>query len=223
MGDLHVCMGSSMRVAPANSMPMMSKMMGGKIVMMNLQATPIDEMCDLIIHEKIDKIMEMTMTKLGYQIPDFRRFYRLKLSMLDNNRKMHITGIDTNGACYVLFKSLKFIGLGPSATTYPKRANQKQPFEELIRENTANAAKPFHVICEFHGHYNEPLLDITVPFDKLKEAGSIEFEMVYHVGNSVFEVVRMLKGAEREYVGDAKFVPMKTDRRESSVGRNSRN
>ena len=133
IGDLHVCMGSSMRVSPANQMPMMTKAAGGKIVVMNLQKTPINEYADLVIHETIDKIMEMTMRKLGYPIPDFRRFYRLKLTMQDNNRKMQITGIDTNGACYVIFKSLKFIGLGPSTVTYPKRQNQKQPFEELLQ------------------------------------------------------------------------------------------
>ena len=153
IGDLHVCMGSSMRVSPANQMPMMTKAAGGKIVMMNLQKTPIDDSCDLIIHETIDKIMTLTMKKLGIPIPDFRRFYRLKLSMLDNNRKMHITGIDTNGACYLIFKSLKFIGLGPSAITYPKRANQKQPYEEILQQNTANSNKPFHIVCEFQGHY----------------------------------------------------------------------
>ena len=67
------------------------------------------------------------------------------------------------------------------------------------------------------------MLDLTVPFDKLKEAGSIEFEIVYHVANGVFEVVRMLKGREREHLGDAEFAPIKSDTRESSVGRSSQN
>ena len=36
LSDLHVMMGSSMRVSPANQMPLMSKMGGGKLVMINL-------------------------------------------------------------------------------------------------------------------------------------------------------------------------------------------
>ena len=77
------------------------------------------------------------------------------------------------------------------------------------------------MVCEFQGHYNEPLLDITVPFDKLKEAGAIEFEIIYHVANGVFEVVRMLKGEEREHLGDAEFAPIRTASRGSSAGRSS--
>ena len=59
--DLLICMGSSMRVAPASSMPNYTKSMGGKVVMINLQATPRDSTADMVIHERVDKVMEMLM------------------------------------------------------------------------------------------------------------------------------------------------------------------
>jgi len=54
--DLMVCMGSSMRVSPANMMAMTTAIMG-KVVMVNLQKTPMDDACVLVIHEKCDKVM----------------------------------------------------------------------------------------------------------------------------------------------------------------------
>ena len=183
--------------------------------MMNLQATPIDQICDLIIHEKIDKVMEMVMRKLEIPIPEFRRSLRLKLSLENNNQKMLLTGIDTNGDCYVLFKMLKVTGLGPSAVTLPRRAADKQPYEQAV---TAQA-KNVKIVCEFQGHYNEPKLELSIPMDKLREHGSLEFEMVFHVPTEQFEIVRILKAENREFLENAKFTVTAVPKRESSAAR----
>ena len=60
-----VCLGSSLRVNPAASLPVATKMTGGKIVIVNLQKTPCDKMAKLVIHAKIDDVIEMLMDKLG--------------------------------------------------------------------------------------------------------------------------------------------------------------
>ena len=204
VADLHVCMGSSMRVSPANQMPLMSKMAGGKIVMINLQKTPINDHCDLVIHERMDKVIDMVMKKLEIPIPEFRRSYRLKMSLSDDDKKLDLTGVDTNGDCYSLFKSLKITGLAPGAqVSLPRNANQKQPYSQAVSPQTAQQLK---IQCEFEGHYYEPYLEITAPMDKLREHKSVEFEMVFHVPTGKFEVVRMLAGAERAHIGDANFV-----------------
>lgn len=78
--DLVICMGSSMRVPPACLMPFKALENGGKVVMCNLQATVWDEDCYLVIHEKLEKIIEMLMAKLEIPIPDFTRTFRLKVS-----------------------------------------------------------------------------------------------------------------------------------------------
>ena len=62
-----------MRVSPANLYPEMTKSAGGKVVIINLQKTPLDELCDLVIHEKIDTVIELLMSKLQIEIPRFRQ------------------------------------------------------------------------------------------------------------------------------------------------------
>ena len=120
--DLCLCMGSSMRVNPACEMPLGCIPNGGKIVIVNLQKTPADYAASLVIHERIDKVVKLLMKKLEIPIPDFRRSYRLKVSMNKNGRSMGFTGVDVNGACYTLFKKMVVSGLGASNQAYPQNA-----------------------------------------------------------------------------------------------------
>ena len=59
---------------------MMTKQRKGKVVIINLQKTPVDEHADIVIHEQVDKVMELLMKKLNIPVPEFRRTYRLKLT-----------------------------------------------------------------------------------------------------------------------------------------------
>ena len=122
--DLVVAMGSSMRVSPANMMPITSVWQGGKFVMINLQKTPVDEAAHLIIHEKVEKVMELLMQKLEIPIPEFRRSYRLKVFLSPDKKAVNYTGLDTNGAVYTLFKTLKICGIGNTDATFPTRGSK---------------------------------------------------------------------------------------------------
>ena len=56
--DLMLCLGSSLRVSPANLIPVNMKMVsGGKYVIVNLQQTPLDGSADLIINARIQTVM----------------------------------------------------------------------------------------------------------------------------------------------------------------------
>jgi mono-ADP-ribosyltransferase sirtuin 6 len=59
-----LCLGSSMRVAPANQIPINMTWNGGKYVIVNLQKTPLDEMADMVIHGRIQTVMAKVMEKL---------------------------------------------------------------------------------------------------------------------------------------------------------------
>ena len=48
-------------------------------------------------------------------------------------------------------------------------------------------------------------LTLTVPMDKIRQLGSIEFEMVFHVANRKWEEVRMVNSETRELLGNAHF------------------
>ena len=122
MSDLVVCMGSSMRVQPACQMPMGCKLNGGKMVMINLQRTPADECCDLIINEKVDKVIKMVMEKLEIPVPVFKRSYRLKVSLDSDQNGLKFTGVDVNGACYTIFKNLRIEGIATAAASLPANA-----------------------------------------------------------------------------------------------------
>ena len=103
--DLMLCVGSSMRVTPAADMAAETPDNGGKLVIINLQKTPLDKGA-LCIHAKIDDVFELLMKKLDMKIPQFclKRYGELKIT--DN--KVFLSGIDLSGAPYSIFKSTNY-------------------------------------------------------------------------------------------------------------------
>lgn len=176
-------------------MPFEAHKNGGKVVMCNLQATVWDEDCQLVIHEKIEKIMTMLMAKLEMPIPDFTRTFRLKVSKKQataakgasaaaprQQNDIQFTGVDQIGRVFTHFKGLNIKGLTPAAATFPQARGQSiQPF-------TVQATKQndFTVQCTFFGHYDEPTLTLKVPQELLNQHGTLEFDMVYHVPSGQF-------------------------------------
>jgi NAD+-dependent protein deacetylase sirtuin 6 len=52
--DLVLCLGTSLRIQPANQLPLKAK----RFVIVNLQQTPMDEQAALIVRERVDIVME---------------------------------------------------------------------------------------------------------------------------------------------------------------------
>ena len=73
----------------------------------------------MVIHERVDKVIELLMSKLEIPIPDFRRSYRLQVSLSEDGQNVLLKGIDTNGANYTIFKSLKVVGLSQTEKKFP--------------------------------------------------------------------------------------------------------
>ena len=61
--DLVICLGTSLRIEPAGSLPLRAK----QFVIINLQVTPIDDKAALIIKAPVDLVMENLMSHLGYE------------------------------------------------------------------------------------------------------------------------------------------------------------
>ena len=61
--DLILAMGSSLRVNPAADMCKQNHSKG-KLVIVNLQTTPLDQWAFMNIHTKVDDVMEMLMKEL---------------------------------------------------------------------------------------------------------------------------------------------------------------
>jgi len=69
--DVCLVLGSSLTVSPANELPKNTKNNGGKLVIVNLQDTPLDRKCDLRIYAKTDKLCSLLADLLSLQVPEF--------------------------------------------------------------------------------------------------------------------------------------------------------
>ncbi|GJN13001.1 hypothetical protein PR202_ga31334 [Eleusine coracana subsp. coracana] len=54
--DLVLCLGTSLQITPACNMPLLSIRNGGRVAIVNLQATPKDKKASLVIHGHVDKL-----------------------------------------------------------------------------------------------------------------------------------------------------------------------
>jgi len=57
LSDLFIVIGSSLVVQPAASMPLVAKRNGAKLVIINRDPTPYDNMADMVIHGQAGPIM----------------------------------------------------------------------------------------------------------------------------------------------------------------------
>lgn len=149
MSDVHLVLGSSMRVSPANMMVMTSAMLGGKVVIVNLQKTPFDGLAEFVIHGMIDDVMERLMKKLDMDIPEFKLERWAKVTLQDKN-SVKIAGIDSLGDPYTLF---------PKVFVNGKESNQN---------NITSTSEPVKMEFSFQGHYNEPNLEFNIPYELLE-------------------------------------------------------
>jgi NAD-dependent deacetylase len=62
--DLMIVVGSSLEVYPASEIPMMAKRAGAKLVIVNLEPTPADEMADVLIHANAAEVLPEIMRRM---------------------------------------------------------------------------------------------------------------------------------------------------------------
>lgn len=78
--DLVLCLGTSLRIFPANQMPLKAK----KFAIVNLQQTPMDDTAAIIVRERTDTVLKDVMEQLGYksddenESPEIERLWKLK-------------------------------------------------------------------------------------------------------------------------------------------------
>jgi len=99
--DLAICLGTSLRVSPANSLPAITKSNGGSLIIVNLQETLLDNMATVKLHEYTDRVLQHIMGHLKIKIPAYgappahpfrprpegsRRSRRLSLEPLDTEQ-----------------------------------------------------------------------------------------------------------------------------------------
>lgn len=78
-----ISLGCSLRVAPANQIPINMTSNGGKLVLVNLQKTPIDPFAEFVIHARIQTVMVKVMERLDIPIPAFKLDRWAEVELID--------------------------------------------------------------------------------------------------------------------------------------------
>ena len=198
--DLVIACGSSLRVAPASSMPELAVANGANFVNINLQKTPLDPLCTMNIFGLMDNVFELLMDKLGYTIPEFRLERRLKVSLASDKKSVNFTGIDKNGACFSLFKSITVGGLAHTTQALPSAKENVQPYKVAKAKNNGH----FSVKLEFQGHYEEPCMNLKIPFALLEDMVEMVYVMMYSPKTGKWESV-MIHDAKDECMGPSEY------------------
>lgn len=172
--DLCIVLGSSLRVFPAADIPEQMIKRGAKVVICNLQKTPLNKMCALEVHERIDQVMIGLMDKLDLKIPTFK--LRRRFVIDTSTEGLQILGYHlVHDIPYSHIKEAHVI-LGQKEKYHPDmkilkdQRMTKEPFYVRLPSNVELfLGKPLcaTVTLTFYSHYNEPGLileeEITSP------------------------------------------------------------
>ena len=177
MADLCLAMGSSLRVTPAADIPELTSRRG-KLVIVNLQKTPLDDSAHLVIHAFCDTVMGMVMEKLGLPVPEFRLTRRLKISKIleaprgckEMSECLYFQGIDVDRCPFSLFPQIE--------------VRKKNVSHKLRREPMKVYEKKFQgaytVIMHFQRHYSEPSLSVDIVPERIPVGGFLVLTMDYN-------------------------------------------
>jgi len=152
--DLCLVLGSSLTVTPAADMPRTVGVRGKNLVIVNLQATPLNGYAAMIINAKIDDVMVRLMTKLGLDIPQFRLKRFITFDIVGTQKQgycLQVKAVDGDGTPFELFNKGTLIT--PKQTT-----DQTEPLEFPVKE--VNLLRKSKIKLEFFGHYAEPNLEL---------------------------------------------------------------
>ncbi|KAM7189023.1 DHS-like NAD/FAD-binding domain containing protein [Naviculisporaceae sp. PSN 640] len=180
--DLCLVLGSSLTVTPANEIPGIvgaRKKSGRKLVICNLQSTPIDRLATLRVFAKTDELMVRVMEKLGVEIPAFILRRRLVVEVkVDGGTERHsvrVYGLDVDDTPASFLKSVRLENNRRCITREPFLINFKGGLEDDL-------GMKLKLELEFMGHYGEPNLEIVHDLAPAKEKEGEVVRAVYRLG-----------------------------------------
>ncbi|KAI0414687.1 NAD-dependent deacetylase sirtuin-7 [Xylaria grammica] len=157
--DLCLVLGSSLTVSPSNEIPeTVGQRRGAKLVICNLQSTPIDRLSDVRVFSKTDNLMSRVMAKLGLPISSFILRRRLTVQMEtgeDKRQQLVVRGIDVDGTPATFLQSVRL--------DYNRRVVRSEPFVISLR-SLPEPGTQMKLELEFMGHYSEPNLEVEYTY-----------------------------------------------------------
>ncbi|GKT89308.1 transcriptional Sir2 family protein [Colletotrichum tofieldiae] len=179
--DLCLALGSSLTVPPACTIP---ESVGkkkrsrtnpdrGRLVVCNLQSTPLDHLSELRVWAETDDLMVRVMEKLGLGIPEFvlRRRLVVEVEAVGEDRfQVGTRGVDVDGTPATFLQSVRMEG--------NRRVVRAEPFVIAFRAESGGGME-LKLELEFMGHYGEPNLEIVQEYngeEKLEARYMLEYK-----------------------------------------------
>jgi len=179
--DLFLVLGSSLTVSPARDLPFDTLKNKGKLVICNLQATPLDKYASLIIHARCDEVMQGVMEALKLAIPPFILHRHLQISHRTTEEKseIQVVGVDLDGipASFLKAATIK-LPWRPPRGQYLSKEPIKIVFETSkipVHDQPTSVGIDLH----FMGNYNEPDASLTYsirPAEEVTKKFTLDFD-----------------------------------------------
>jgi len=220
--DLVICLGTSLRVEPANKIPALTRKNGGKLVICNLQKTPKDYQANLRLFAKCDKIMQYLIQKLSITLPIYTRYECFIIKILSSkNGRLILTILGEDGYQPSFIRCVDITLSGKFITT----VNNTFQYEWLYETNQSLISITIH----FTSCYNlEPLKldqEITQASDVNIEINQTVnlYSLDYNIRNIKIEEPVIISNnqkklkAELKHKEKQKVKSIKTDPEESII------
>eukprot|EP01006_Ploeotia_vitrea_P012727 TRINITY_DN33643_c0_g1_i1.p1 TRINITY_DN33643_c0_g1~~TRINITY_DN33643_c0_g1_i1.p1 ORF type:complete len:455 (-),score=48.37 TRINITY_DN33643_c0_g1_i1:220-1449(-) len=187
--DLHLVFGTSLTVRPANDLPRTTarnKDKNGKLVICNLQKTPLDNLATLRIYARCDEVLERVLhiLELGekrddgkFVAPNFLLQRRVALWRTNDEEQtedssstttttskpsqctLHVDGVDSDGTPFSLLRSAKLVKVNGENIEPIVSLHEPHVFPCGVLGNAVSA----EFELDFYGHYSEPSLCLALP------------------------------------------------------------
>jgi len=164
-GELHLVLGSSLTVSPACTMPKRTKKNGGKLVICNLQKTPLYDYADINIHAPCDYVMSEVLSRLGLtpEVWELKRKivvgvqYRLNADNVPDAFQLVVNGVDpsNDNVPATLFKKIE---IQTPDTPLCDLTGDWIPIGKGLQKKAVVGVR-----LHFMRHYGEPHYDLKHP------------------------------------------------------------
>ncbi|KAM0330202.1 hypothetical protein ACHAQA_004376 [Verticillium albo-atrum] len=186
--DLCLALGSSLTIPPASEIPeTVGRRRAGKLVICNLQSTPLDRLASQRFYAATDDVMIAVMGKLGLTIPEFRLRRRLIVDLEttgEGRHRLDVKGVDVDDTPATFLQSVKI--------EYTRRPARTEPY--VIQFNAPlQVGTPLKIELEFMGHYGEPNLEILHEYNSVKD-GNTQYGLEYNPQNGEWVTSILKKG-----------------------------
>eukprot|EP00163_Fabomonas_tropica_P023072 TRINITY_DN40353_c0_g1_i1.p1 TRINITY_DN40353_c0_g1~~TRINITY_DN40353_c0_g1_i1.p1 ORF type:complete len:381 (-),score=76.60 TRINITY_DN40353_c0_g1_i1:175-1317(-) len=150
--DLYLVLGSSLRVTPAADMPAETP---GKLVVCNLQRTPLDNRCAMRVHHKCDAFMRIIMDELGLTPPPFKLRRHVAISIEHKKHGGDNVLLETQDLAGNPFTFLNKLVVSKGASLPSEKLTAGPKYRTVVP--TSSRDKKINCELHFMGHYHEPV------------------------------------------------------------------